>query len=261
MEHASRLCAGRQLKHRPRCGLGANVYCRFEGLTVKGRVVALEARAGPEWPLHRKHSKTGAVFTYRIELTSGRVIYADDDDDACVHVVPRYAVGACVHCNVGKGEWAAGRVAAHSHVEPGSPYPYPYLVKLRTSTLIYIRRDDDEHIRDEVPTIAAGPGEHALCCSMGLAALAFEFDCDDQFEATDHELSPPNAQSCTLHLGWTESEAGEARKLACTRTLLDRQVTFHFCCFCDSTNRFAPYSQLLTSNLLYVNVCSVHFLP
>ena len=173
----------------------------------------------------------GANYTYRIELTNGQIIYADDDDDACVHPVPRYAVGAYVHCSVGNGEWAAGRVVAHSNVEPDFNHPYPYQVKLRSGQLFFVQRDNEEQIRETAPTIAAGPAEHARCCYMGLAALAFEFDRDDQIEVT------PDAQNCTLHLGWTESEAEEARnrdRWFCS-TVLDRQVKkMHFCLFCDS---------------------------
>lgn len=205
---------------RPRYEIGANVYCSVHGLLSAGRVVAHHAPVSLEGFMHRQPALPEDPdlvhpYQYQIELMDGRTIFVNDDADAGVHRVPRYQVGADVHCNIGNGKWAAGRVVAHSHLEPssdGSPARrrlYPYQVKLHAGRLIYIPRDNDQLIMDEAPTIAADHGEHALSCTAGLASLAFEFD--DEFEVTSHELSPRNAQNCTLHLQWTESEARYAR--------------------------------------------------
>lgn len=198
-------------------GLEVNVqvYCKLQGLWARGRVVAVE----PEC---------------LVKLQDGRLI-SPSDLQSCSHIlrVPRYPVGAYVHCKMDSRRWAAGRVVSHSFEEPGHPSSevYPYQVKLKQGgLLIYVLEDNDALITDrqraspcspanvcdqQCPQWWAEPGNdgqgHGIPCTLGLASLAFEIDLDEDVQVPDHEMSPRNAQTSALHLGLTESEVFRRR--------------------------------------------------
>ena len=103
--------------------VNVQVYCKLQGLWERGRVVDVE----PEC---------------QVELQDGRLI-SPSDLQTRRHILrmPRYPVGAYVHCKMGGGRWAAGRVVSHSFEEPGHPSAkiYPYQVKLKQGgLLIYV---------------------------------------------------------------------------------------------------------------------------
>ena len=122
----------------PRFDVGTVVYCNYEENWARGVVVAHH---------YRELEDKNAVHPYQVRLEDGRLIYAPDDDDTCIHRVPRYAVGASVICNVGGGQWEPGRVVAHSYREEGDPHPYPYQILLDNDELIYAPSDDDTFIK------------------------------------------------------------------------------------------------------------------
>ena len=122
----------------PRFDVGTDVYCNYEENWARGVVVAHH---------YRELEDMNAVHPYQVRLENGRLIYAPDDDDTCIHRVPRYAVGTYVHCNIGGGQWTAGRVVAHSYREEGDRHPYPYQVRLENDRLIYAPADDDTFIK------------------------------------------------------------------------------------------------------------------
>lgn len=146
MGRARRLFRGRHndgWRKTPRFELGAEVYCNYQGLWTRG-VVACHH--------YRLSDRASAVYPYQVRLEGcGRLIYAPDDDDSCIHRVPRIAVGAFVECNLGEDNWVPGRVVAHSYEEPGHRQPYPYQMELLDGDLIYAPADDESFIRDTSP--------------------------------------------------------------------------------------------------------------
>ena len=108
-------------------------------------------------------------YPYQVRLMDGQFIYALQDNEASITLVPRFEVGAYVKCNVGNEEYAVGRVVAHHYEGPGRTV-YPYQIKLQDGGLIFASADDDFCVTTYVaPSWAMTMKNHPSCsCSCSL---------------------------------------------------------------------------------------------
>jgi hypothetical protein len=116
---------------------------------------------------------------------------------------------------VGTGEWAAGRVLAHSNVKPDFNHPYPYQVKLRSGQLFFVQRDNEEQIPEEAPTIAAGPADGAAIWDSPFAAAVFHEDGAQTEEAVPAPAAEEPVQGMR---GGRPSAKGWCANRSCART-------------------------------------------
>lgn len=112
----------------------------------------------------RVEKREGGTAPYAVKLERGDTVIAPVDDDRFIRAfgarpttdrdvsarLLRFAVGACVECNLGM-YWERGRVVKLNYHDPRdlSALPVPYEVELDSGGLVSAPKDDDQVIRRE----------------------------------------------------------------------------------------------------------------